>query len=135
MAQGPFINRAPDYSDLDLDFFAHPTTKDVMIKTGEDAVKRSIRNLLFTNFYDRPFRHNIGSNVTRMLFDNVTPMTAMFLREAIIETINNFEPRVRVTEVSVNFDIDNNGFNVTLQYVILNRELPVVTSLFLERIR
>lgn len=135
MAQGPFINRAPDYADLDLDFFAHPTTKDVMMRTGEDAVKRSIRNLLFTNFYDRPFRHNIGSNVHRLLFDNINPMTAMFIRDAIVETINNFEPRVRVLDVSVNPDIDNNGFNVTLHYVIKNRELPVVTSLFLERIR
>lgn len=135
MAQGPFINRAPDYQDLDLDFFAHPTTKDVMMRTGEDAVKRSIRNLIFTNFYERPFRHRIGSNVHKLLFDNVTPLTAIFLKEAIIETINNFEPRVRVVDVTVSPDIDANGFNVTMQYVILNRELPVVTSLFLERIR
>ena len=135
MARGPFINRAPDYVDLDLDFFAHPTTKDVMMRVGEEAIKRSVRNLLFTNFYERPFRHNIGSNVYKLLFDNINPITAMFIKDAITETINNFEPRVRLLDVEVDPDIDNNGFNVRLRYVILNRELPVVTGLFLERIR
>lgn len=135
MAEGPFITRDPDYSDLDLDFFAHRTTKDVVRKTGEEAIKRSVRNLIFTNFYDRPFRSYIGSSVRNMLFENVTPLTQQFLKTAIIEVINNFEPRVRLQDVNLTFDIDNNGFNVTLQYVIINTELPVVTSLFLERIR
>lgn len=135
MAEGPFINREPDYSDLDLDFFASRTTKDIARKTGEEAIKRSVRNLIFTNFYDRPFRSYIGSSVRSMLFENVTPLTQQFLKTAIIEVINNFEPRVRIQEVNVSFDIDNNGFNVTLHYVIVNTESPVVTSLFLERIR
>ena len=51
-----FINRQPDYTDLDLDFLRHPTTSDVVVKSGDDAIKRSIRNLIFTNYYDRPFR-------------------------------------------------------------------------------
>lgn len=135
MAQGPFINRAPDYRDLDLDFLAHPTTKDVVIKTGEDAIKRSVRNLVMSNFYERPFRSNLGSNVRGLLFENATPLTAIFIKDAIREVINNFEPRVKVNDVQVQFDYDNNGFNVRLEYIILNRELPIVTSMFLERIR
>ena len=135
MAQGPFINRAPDYTDLDLDFLAHPTTKDVVKKTGADAIKRSVRNLVMSNFYERPFRSNLGSNVRGLLFENATPLTAIFLKDAIREVINNFEPRVRLSDVQVQFDLDNNGFNVRLEYVILNRELPIITSMFLERIR
>jgi len=135
MAQGPFINRAPDYTDLDLDFLAHPTTKDVVKKTGADAIKRSVRNLVMSNFYERPFRSNLGSNVRGLLFENATPLTAIFLKDAIREVINNFEPRVRLSDVQVQFDNDNNGFNVRLEYVILNRELPIITSMFLERIR
>ena len=115
MAQGPFINRAPDYADLDLDFLMHPTTKDVSKKTGEDAIKRSVRNLVLTNFCERPFRSFIGSNVRGLLFENATPMTAVFLQDAIREVINNFEPRVLLSEVTVNFDYDNNGFNVMLR--------------------
>ena len=135
MARGPFINRAPDYVDLDLDFFSNPTTKDVSMKVGEEAIKRSVRNLIFTNFYERPFQSWIGSNVRKLLFENVTPFTTILLSDAIKDTINNLEPRVKLIDVKVSADIDNNGYNITLQYVILNRQLPIITSLFLERIR
>ena len=133
MAQN--IARKPDYSDLDLDFIMHPTTKDVVVKKGADAIKRSVRNLILTNFYDRPFRPYIGSNVNKLLFENMNPLTATFLKNAIIEVITNYEPRVRLSDVQLGEDPDNNGINVTLSYVILNRSEPVITTIFLERIR
>ena len=129
------IARKNDYADLDLDFMPHPTTKDVMKKTGVEAIKRSVRNLILTNFYDRPFQSYIGSNALKLLFDNATPITSNFLKNAILEVINNYEPRVRVQDLRVQFDIDNNGYNVTLQFVIVNRNEPAVINLFLERIR
>lgn len=135
MAQGPFVNRAPDYTDLDLDFFAHPTTHDVIKKTGDDAIKRSIRNLILTNFYERPFQSYIGSNIQQLLFENVTILTAVLIKDAITSTINNFEKRVSLQDVVVTPDPDNNGFNVQLQYIILNRQLPITTNMFLERVR
>ena len=129
------ISRQPNFSDLDLDFIPHPTTGDVMKKTGVDAIKRSIRNLILTNFYDRPFRSYIGSNAQKLLFENASPLTANFLRDAIEEVITNYEPRVRVDKIRVNFDIDNNGYNATIGFIVLNNNLPVVINLFLERIR
>ena len=135
MARGPFINRQPDYTDLDLDFFANPNTGDLIKKVGEDAIKRSVRNLIFTNFYERPFRPYIGSNIRKLLFENITPFTAILLKNAIVSVINNFETRVSLQKVNVTENIDNNGYDVRLEYIILNRQAPVVTSLFLERIR
>ena len=129
------IAREPDYTDLDLDFMINPVTGDINKKTGADAVKRSIRNLIFTNYYERPFKSNIGSDVTRLLFDNVDVMTATFLEDAIIRLINNFEPRVRLQGVRVTADYDNNGFGVVIQYIIINTETPATFNLFLERIR
>jgi phage baseplate assembly protein W len=128
-------SRIDDYADLDLDFVVNPGTKDVNILVGDDAIKRSLRNLILTNFYDKPFRPDIGSNVTRLLFENVTPLTMNFLREAITEVIANYEPRVELKELSITFKPDNNGFDVVITYIILNRGEPVVTSLFLERLR
>jgi phage baseplate assembly protein W len=128
-------SRTPDYSDLDLDFIAHPTTGDVLVKTGNDAIKRSVRNLILTNYYEKPFRPGIGSNALKLLFDNATPLTANFLRDAIFQVIQNYEPRVELIEVKVRFDYDNNGYDVRLTYVILNKNEPVTTTLFLERIR
>lgn len=130
-----FINRQPDYSDLDLDFFAHPTTKDVQRKTGEEAVKRSVRNLIFSNYYERPFRSDVGSDVPALLFENLTPFTEIMVKNAIVDVLTKFEPRVSVVDVTVVTDPDNNGFNVTVKYVILNRNLPAIVSMFLERIR
>lgn len=135
MAQINYVNRNPDYRDLDLDFFANPSTGDVFKKEGEEAIKRSVRNILFTNFYERLFQPSIGSNVRKLLFEPINPFTLTLLQNAIKETINNFEPRVTMIDVTVSSDIDNNGFNVRLQYVIKNRNMPIDTTLFLERIR
>lgn len=129
------IARKNDYSDLDLDFMPHPTTKDVMKKTSNEAIKRSVRNLLLTNFYDRPFQSYIGSNALKLLFENATPITTTFLKDAIRETLKTFEPRIRVEDLEVKFDFDNNGYNVKLYYTIVNRNEPAVITLFLERIR
>lgn len=135
MTQSIVTSREPDYSDLDLDFIPHPTTGDIIRKTGADAINRSIRNLILTNFYEKPFRPAIGSNALKLLFDNVNPLTANFLKAAIEEVIRNYEPRVEPINIKVEFDPDNNGYNVLIQYVLLNRNEPVVTTLFLERIR
>lgn len=129
------ISRKPDYSDLDLDFIAHPTTGDVLKKIGVDAIKRSVRNLILTNFYDRPFRPYIGSNAQKLLFELATPITANLLKDAILEVIKNYEPRIRVIQLNVQFNYDSNGYNVSLQFEILNRSEPAIISIFLERIR
>jgi len=135
MATNPYVTRDPDYTDLDLDFMPHPTTGDIMKKTGEEAIKRSVRNLIMTNYFDRPFQSGIGSDVRALLFENITPLTAIYLQDAITIMLNRWEPRIRLDTVNVTADADNNGFNVRLEYIILNRESPVVTTIFLERIR
>lgn len=129
------ISRQPDYSDLDLDFQINPITGDINKKTGTDAVKRSIRNLIFTNYYERPFKSSLGSDVPKMLFDNVDAMTASFIEDAIIRLINKFEPRARLNRVRVTADYDNNGFGVEVQYTVVNTQTPATFNLFLERIR
>lgn len=138
MANLVLTNRNPTYKDLDLDFLNKNMDGEYFVnitKSGEDAIKRSVRNLIFTNYYERPFRSYLGSGVRQMLFENATPLTANLLETAIRDVINNFEKRVRLLAVTVSADLDRNGFNVQLQYVINNNLQPVVTSIFLERIR
>lgn len=129
------ISRQPDYSDLDLDFKINPITGDINKKKGADAVKRSIRNLIFTNFYERPFNSSIGSEIPSLLFDTVDVITASLIEDAIAKLINIYEPRVKLSRLVVYADIDNNGFNVELEYIILNTETPATFNLFLEKIR
>lgn len=127
--------RLKDYSDLDLDFTAHPTTKDVVKKTGPDAIIRAIRNLVLTNFYERPFRSYIGSNAQKLLFENINEFTALLLRDHIAEVIVNFEPRAFLNSVEVVADPDHNGYYARIVFQINNRTEPVQTVIFLERIR
>lgn len=138
MANLVLTNRNPTYKDLDLDFLNKNMDGEYFVnitKSDEDAIKRSVRNLIFTNYYERPFRSYLGSGVRQMLFENATPLTANLLETAIRDVINNFETRVKLLAVTVSADLDRNGFNVQLQYVINNNLQPVVTSIFLERIR
>ena len=129
------ISRQPDYSDLDLDFQINPITVDINKKKGADAVKRSIRNLIFTSYYERPFHSSIGSDIPKLLFDNVDIVTASLIEDALRNLINTYEPRVQVNNLTVYADEDNHGFSVILEYVILNTETPATFNLFLERIR
>lgn len=135
MAREVFINREPDYKDLDLDFIMNPTTRDVSRKVGVEAIKRSVRNIIFYNLYDKPFQPYFGSGARGLLFELVTPITAFNLQKQIENVLKNFEPRISVQKVTVVDDGDRNGYNVTIEYVILNRQLPMVSTLFLERIR
>ena len=129
------ISRIKDYQDLDLDFIANPITGDISKKTGPDAVARSIRNLVLTNYYDRPFRSQIGSNAVKMLFENIGPLTAINLETAISDVVENFEPRAKLIGVKVKADPDNNGYSAKIAFYVQNRPEPYQTTLFLSRIR
>ena len=123
------------YSDLDLNFTVHPVKKDINKHTDALAVINAVKNLILTNHYERPFQPELGSNVRKLLFENLDVITAAALEKEITQTLNNFEPRVTVLGIIVSPDFDNNSFNVTLQFNIINRTEPVTISFLLERIR
>ena len=89
------------YRDLDLDFAANSATKDIQKLTDVEAVKRSVRNLINTNHYERPFHPEIGSNLRAMLFENITPQMTHALSKQIDLLIRNFEPRARLVQINV----------------------------------
>ena len=123
------------YSDLDLTFTMHPVKKDIVLSVDDQAVIRAVRNLIMTNHYERPFHPEIGSNVRRLLFDNLDTVTASAIESEIRTTITNFEPRVSITNIQVLPDGDNNGFKVYLEFTVVNLTTPVTINFFLERIR
>ena len=90
------------YSDLDFNFTAHPVTKDLVRRYDEDAVKTALKNLILTRNFERPFHSEIGSPIRALLFEPATPMLGVMLKQAIIDVINNFEPRVNLIDVYTN---------------------------------
>ena len=123
------------WSDFDLDFSAHPNTGALSMKKDEDAVVRSIRHLLLTNHYEKPFHPEIGSNLVRQLFEPMTLQTTLNIKQSVLEAINNYEPRVQVNEIVVEPRETENGYVVFLRFFIINEEVERVTQFFLERTR
>jgi phage baseplate assembly protein W len=128
-------NNTREFSDLDLNFTIHPIRKDINRTTGDMAVINSIKNLVLTNHYERPFQPDIGSNVRRLLFENLDNLTASSIEKEIEQVVKNFEPRARVTKVNAIADFENNGFKVTMEFYIINKTSPITINFFLERIR
>lgn len=123
------------YSDLDLTFTMHPVRKDVVISIDDQAVIRSVRNLILTNHYERPFHPEIGSNVRKMLFEPISPLTANYLQREIEDTIKNYEPRVKLQQVIVQVEPDYNYYQAIISFYINNRTEPTTVNFILQRLR
>ena len=123
------------YKDLDLDFGRNVVTNDVNKLTDAEAVKRSVRNLINTNHYDRPFNPIMGSNVRDLLFEPYTELTAVSLAFKVREMIDFYEPRVEIIGLEVNPQQDRNSYFMRLEFVIVGTQEPVIVETFLERLR
>lgn len=123
------------YSDFLNDLTPHPVTGDVVRFVNENAVNRSIRNLLFTNKGERLYQPDIGSDLTKMLFEPMSDGIAELISTSIQSTINNYEPRAKVLSVYVAPDYNNNRYVVTVEYMLINRQSPVTLNVTLTRVR
>ena len=135
MATSSLQNITRQYKDLDLNFTIHPIRKDINKTTNEMAVINSIKHIVLTGHYEKPFNPDFGSNVRKLLFETLDIITASALEREIAQSIKNFEPRVNLIGVKAIPDFEQNGFNVQMQFYILNQTAPVSISFLLERIR
>lgn len=123
------------YVDIDLNFMAHPQTGDVVKTVDVNAVKQSVRVLVLTMFNERLFQPNVGSPVFGLLFEPIDVITTELIRQAILQTIDNYEPRVIVNDLVVTPNSDQNSYNIALYFTIINLPLPVNFSFTLSRLR
>ena len=124
------------YKDLDLFFAKKSGSKDIRKVTDIQAVKRSVRNLVLLNHYEKPFHPEIGSGIRDMLFENMSTMTAIILARKIEDVIENFEPRVRLISVRADPNLDRNEYEVTIEFFVVNAPTELVDlTVFLEVLR
>ena len=123
------------YKDLDLDFTRNVVTNDVVKIEDVNAVKRSVKNLIQTNHYERPFHPELGCGIRELLFENFTPLTGIYIKRKVEEVIINYEPRARLSQVAVNEQPDRNGIQVTVYFYVMNIPEPVSVTTLLQRIR
>ena len=124
------------YSDLDLFFSMKSVSKDISKVTDIQAVKRSVRNLVLLNHYEKPFHPEIGSGVRDMLFEPMTPITAHILARKVQDVIENFEPRAKLIGVRAQPNLDRNEYEVTVEFYVINTPTELVDlTVMLERLR
>ena len=123
------------YSDIDLAFIAHPVTGNPTRKTNRDAVRQSVKSLILTDYYERPFKSDIGCSIRYYLFENWTPMTKQNMERAVKEVISNYEPRARLLSIDVQDQPDYNALSISIAFTIKNDPSPVVLDVILERVR
>ena len=134
-ANNDITRNVKQYRDLDL-FFSKKTNKDLNKVTDIEAVKRSVRNLILTNTFEKPFHPEIGGNVRGLLFENMTPMVSAVISRKIEDSIINHEPRARLVGVKTQPDFDTNGYNVSVYFYVANAPTELVElDPFLERLR
>ena len=123
------------YKDLDLDFGRNTVTSDVNKLTDVEAVKRSVRNLINTSHFERPFHPEIGSSVRSMLFELMTPLTALNLQRKVQEVLVNYEPRIKLVQIAARPNYDSNAYDLSIYFYIIGSNELVNVETFLERLR
>ena len=135
-SQNNITRNTRQYTDLDLFFCKKSSNSDIQDITDVKAVKRSIRNLVLLNHYEKPFHPEIASGVRDMLFELITPITATILARKIEDVIQNFEPRARLVSVTALPNLDRNSYEVSIEFYVVNQPTELVDlSILLERVR
>ncbi len=112
------------FKDISASFQTNPLSNDLIALKNESAIARSVRNLVLTGQGERPFQPVLGTGVSRLLFENMDKLTASAIRSELRTTIENYEPRVEINEITVEADFEKNAFDVTLQYFIIGMDVP-----------
>ena len=123
------------FSDLNLLFTVNPVTADVTKKTDEEAIKLSLKNLISTRHFERPFHPEIGCQIHGLLFENFNPITRQVMKKTIFDVVAKFEPRVTILNVALRERIDNNDISAEITFKINNSEKPITLTTAISRIR
>ena len=118
VSQSKIVSNKSKYSDLDLFLNPHPITKDITVKSDTDAIKRSVKNIVLTNYYERPFKPSLGGGVRNLMFELNTSRRIKRFGKQLKKVIEDFEPRVSDVSVIVDDASDRNALNINIGYVV-----------------
>jgi phage baseplate assembly protein W len=127
--------KEPIFKDIPLSFTAHPVTGNVKALVNRDAVKQSVKNIVLTNFYERPYSPNLGGDIISQLFENMDPITEYNIAKNIRQALDNYEPRAIIDEIKSDFFQDQNAINITITFRVRNDAEPISVNVLLDRIR
>lgn len=123
------------FADLNLLFTVNPITRDITKRIDEEAIKASVRSLIQTKNFERPFHPEIGCQINNLLFENVTPVIFQIMKRTVFDVLQKFEPRIVVLDVLTQERPDNNELDVTIIFKIINSERPITLKTTIQRVR
>jgi phage baseplate assembly protein W len=127
--------KEPIFKDIPLSFTAHPVTGNIKALVNRDAVKQSVKNIVLTNSYERPYNPTFGGDILSQLFENMDPITEYNIAKNIRQALDNYEPRAIIDEIKSDFYEDRNAINVTITFRIKNNAEPISVNVLLDRVR
>lgn len=127
--------KEPVFKDIPLKFTAHPVTGNIKVLTNRESVKQSVKNLVLTNFYERPYNPILGGDVLSQLFENMDPLTEYNISKNIRQVLDNYEPRAIIDDIKTSANQNSNALNVTIRFRVANDPEPIVVNVLLERVR
>ena len=128
-------SRVKGWRDLDLSLTLHPIRKDIMPLKDDNAIKNSVKNLLISNFYERPFSRDVGANLRALLFEPADSITKIALKENIRRVIQKYEPRVALRDIEIKYQDDSNAYNITVIFKIKEFDTNESVEIVLRRLR
>ena len=123
------------YSDIPLNLTSHPITGNIKMLNNADAVKQSVKNLVLTNFFERPYNPFLGGDILSQLFENMDPMTEYNLTTNVRQVLENYEPRVTVNDIKTRVIEDQNAINMEIRFQVVNIPEELTVTVLLERVR
>ena len=120
----PLERVSQGFKDISMTFQSNPLNSDLITLKNESAIARSIRNIVFTIPGEKFFNENFGSNISRSLFENIDEISSSIINDEIKYSINNFEPRISLIDITTNPDYDNGGYDVIIVYKIIGADIP-----------
>jgi len=135
LEQSRVVSKKKPWSDLDLSLKIHPIRKDIIPLKDDAAIKNAVKNLLISNFYERPFQDDLGANLRGLLYEPADVITEIELRDNIYDVLSKYEPRISVTSIGITDLSDVNSYNVTVYFNIKEYDSADTVEIVLRRLR
>jgi len=120
----PLERVSQGFKDISMTFQSNPLNDDLIALKNENAIARSIRNIVFTLPGEKFFNASFGSRITESLFENIDDITSTIIVDEITQSIENYEERVKLLDVQASPNYDNNSYDLTIRYLIIGRDIP-----------
>lgn len=135
LEQARIVSRKKPWRDLDLSLKIHPIRKDIIPLKDDAAIKNAVKNLLVSNFYERPFQDDLGANLRGLLFEPAGIITEIQLRDSIRRVINKYEPRVKIRSIDITDLSENNSYKINVKFLIKEYDSADSVEIILRRLR